>query len=97
MFVALAFAGVAIYSVFNIVIGLLVFVAAFGTSDSATTPYLAVGAILLALIGLGAGAGLQFVRKPWTKGIGLGLMIGWALWSIVTAGFCTGLNPGLYT
>jgi hypothetical protein len=28
--------------------------------------------------------------------MGLGLMIGWALWSITTAGFCTGINPGLY-
>jgi hypothetical protein len=24
------------------------------------------------------------------------LMIGWALTSIITAGYCTGLNPGLY-
>ncbi|GGO77948.1 hypothetical protein [Nonomuraea cavernae] len=55
-----------------------------------------VGAAVLALIGLGTGAGLLFVRKPWATGAGLGLMIGWALWSIVSAGYCTGLNPGLY-
>jgi hypothetical protein len=36
------------------------------------------------------------MRKPWSQGLGMGLMIGWALVSIVSAGFCTGLNPGLY-
>ncbi len=27
----------------------------------------------------------------------MGLMIGWALTSILTAGICTGLNPAMYT
>lgn len=30
------------------------------------------------------------------KGLGIGLMIGWALMSIVSAGICTGVNPNLY-
>ncbi|MBB4934649.1 hypothetical protein F4561_005469 [Lipingzhangella halophila] len=30
------------------------------------------------------------------KGLGLGLMIGWALVSILSAGWCTGLNPAYY-
>ncbi|MEV4111426.1 hypothetical protein [Nonomuraea sp. NPDC049695] len=96
MLIALIFAGLAIYSVLNVVIGVLVFIAA-GSGGAGVTPYLITGTVLLALIGLGAGIGLLFVRRqPWTKGIGLGLMIGWALWSIVSAGYCTGLNPGLY-
>ncbi|MEU8251971.1 hypothetical protein [Nonomuraea sp. NPDC048916] len=76
--------------------GFMVFVIA-ADSGASSTPVIAVGAVVLALIGLGAGAGLLFVRKPWATGAGLGLMIGWALWSIVSAGYCTGLNPGLYT
>ncbi|GAA3249455.1 hypothetical protein GCM10020216_081530 [Nonomuraea helvata] len=96
MLIALIFAGLAIYSVLNVVIGFLVFITAF-SEGAGSTPYLITGTVLLALIGLGAGSGLLFVRRqPWTKGIGLGLMIGWALWSIVSAGYCTGLNPGLY-
>ncbi|WP_433436255.1 hypothetical protein [Nonomuraea sp. CA-141351] len=93
--IALMFAGLAIYSVLNVVIGVLV-VVGMGSDDANATPYLIAGTVVLALIGLGAGIGLLFVRRPWTKGIGLGLMIGWALWSIVSAGYCTGLNPGLY-
>ncbi|WP_346102249.1 hypothetical protein [Nonomuraea maheshkhaliensis] len=66
------------------------------STPASSTPYLAIGAIALALAGLGAGIGLCFVRKTWSRGLGLGLMIGWALWSILSAGFCTGINPGLY-
>jgi hypothetical protein len=89
------FAGLAAYSALNIVIGFFVFFAAMSTPAN-STPYLAIGAIALALAGLGAGIGLCFVRKTWSRGLGLGLMIGWALWSILSAGFCTGINPGLY-
>jgi hypothetical protein len=88
-------AGLTLYSVVNTVVGFFVFVASLN-ADSTTTPYVAVGAVVLALAGLGAGAGLIFIRKPWSKGLGLGLMIGWALWSILSAGICTGLNPSLY-
>ena len=45
----------------------------------------------------GGGAALLAVRNPHAKGVGLGLMIGWALTSLVTVGFCTGINPALYT
>ncbi|AMW21614.1 MULTISPECIES: hypothetical protein [Mycobacteroides] len=30
------------------------------------------------------------------RGWGVGLMVGWALVSMLTVGFCTGLNPVLY-
>ncbi|MDR8407793.1 hypothetical protein MTP10_03460 [Nonomuraea sp. 3-1Str] len=92
--IGLAFAGAALYSLVNVVLGLLMFFAAMGRNGG--TPWMAVGAVALALVGLGAGAGLLFVRRPWATGLGLGLMIGWALWSMVSAGYCTGLNPSLY-
>lgn len=57
----------------------------------------AAGAALLALIAFVGGGALVFANKSvWTRGIGMGLMIGWALTSILTVGFCTGLNPTLY-
>lgn len=43
------------------------------------------------LVFLGGG-GLCFVRSPQARGIGIGLMAGWALLSITTAGVCTGLQ-----
>ncbi|SEG76745.1 hypothetical protein SAMN05444920_104412 [Nonomuraea solani] len=91
----LLFAGIALYSVLNTVIGFFTFVAATGQTGN-TTPFVIVGTALLALIGLGAGIGLLFVKQPWARGLGLGLMMGWALWSILSAGLCTGLNPALY-
>jgi Ni,Fe-hydrogenase I cytochrome b subunit len=99
--VAMAFAGVGIYSAVNTVLGFFIFFAALSQGNSSggsTNPValVAVGAAILVIVGLVAGIGLLFVRKPWATGMGLGLMIGWALWSITTAGFCTGINPGLY-
>ncbi|MGN9837701.1 hypothetical protein ACTMTI_06240 [Nonomuraea sp. H19] len=88
-------AGLALYSVINAIVGFFIFVAAMD-ANGAGTAYVAVGAAVLVLIGLGAGIGLLFIRQSWSKGLGLGLMIGWALWSILSAGLCTGLNPGLY-
>ena len=35
--------------------------------------------------------------SPYAKGLGLGLMIGWAVTSLFTVGFCTGINPEMYT
>ncbi|UBU13653.1 DUF1129 domain-containing protein [Nonomuraea gerenzanensis] len=89
------FAGLAIYSVLNALIGFFIFFAAMSAGSGATA-YLVAGAVLLALVGLGAGIGLCLVRRPWSRGLGLGLMIGWALWSILSAGICTGINPSLY-
>lgn len=58
---------------------------------------LAFGAALLALIAFGGGFALWKSGNPVPKGLGLGLMIGWALTSILTVGYCTGLNPAMYT
>lgn len=95
---AFALVGVTVYSIINAVFGFVVFAAAMGASTDGDSGswIVAAGAVLLALAGLRAGAGLLFVRRPWATGSGLGLMLGWALWSIVTAGWCTGLNPALY-
>ncbi|MFF4194093.1 hypothetical protein [Nonomuraea sp. NPDC001831] len=54
-------------------------------------------AVLIALAGLAAGLGFGLLRKPWSRGRGLGLAIGWASWSTLTAGVRTGRpNPSLY-
>jgi hypothetical protein len=79
--------------VVNLIIGLVVIRVA-GSGESNVV--FGVGAAILAAIGLGLGVVLLLLRKPWAKGLGMGLMIGWALASIVSAGWCTGLNPELY-
>lgn len=38
------------------------------------------------------GGGLCFVRSPRARGLGIGLMAGWAMLSITTGGICTGLQ-----
>ncbi|MBF8192145.1 hypothetical protein ITP53_41995 [Nonomuraea sp. K274] len=95
MVVGMLFVGLTLYSGLNIVIGFLIFVSSMD-ADHANTPYMIAGTAVLALIGLAAGIGLVLVRRSWTRGLGLGLMAGWALWSILSAGICTGLNPALY-
>jgi hypothetical protein len=92
--VGLAVVGVLLFGAINLVIGLLVLIAASGPNGPAAV---GVGAVSLALVAFGGGAGLIALRKPWTKGLGIGLMIGWALLSITSVGFCTGLNPEMYT
>lgn len=90
-----AFAGAALYAVINTIVGPMVL---FGLAN-AVSPKIAfaAGATLLALIAFGGGGALLFVKKyASARGIGMGLMIGWALTSILTVGICTGLNPMLY-
>lgn len=90
-----AFAGLILYSVVNVVVVFQVFFSAANTSGSGVTP-VALGALALAVTGLVAGGALLLVRKPWARGLGVGLMSGWALWTIMTAGLCTGVNPSFY-
>ncbi|NUW46302.1 hypothetical protein [Nonomuraea rhodomycinica] len=90
----MAFAGLALYSALNFLLVLVVLFAAMDKGGNQL--WTAIAAVVLALVGLGAGAGLLVLRRPWATGLGLGLMLGWALWSIVSAGFCTGINPGMY-
>ncbi|TDD30917.1 hypothetical protein E1286_45635 [Nonomuraea terrae] len=90
MVVGTAFAGLFGYFVVNVLVGLVAL-------SLQSTVAIGVAAGFLALLGLVAGVVLVVLRKSWSVGLGLGLMIGWALASIVSAGFCTGINPEMYT
>ncbi|OPX12533.1 hypothetical protein [Mycobacterium sp. AT1] len=91
--VGLAVVGVMAFGAVNLLVGLVVLAIAAEHGGAVV----GVGAVILALIAFGGGAGLIALRRPWTKGLGIGLMIGWALLSITSVGFCTGLNPEMYT
>jgi hypothetical protein len=91
--VGLAVVGVVAFGALNLLVGLVVLAIAAEHGGAVV----AVGAVILALIAFGGGACLIALRRPWTKGLGIGLMIGWALLSITSVGFCTGLNPEMYT
>ncbi len=93
----MAFAGVAIFVVLNLVAFFATLSAAGAAGSGNQNLVLGIGAALLAGIALGGGGLLIALRKPWAKGLGLGLMIGWALMSIVSVGLCTGVNPSIYT
>lgn len=86
--------GVFLYFGINLVVGFMV-IAGLAQAVSSHAA-LVTGAIVLGLIAFGGGGVLVALRNPWARGIGMGLMIGWAITSIVTVGFCTGLNPTLY-
>ncbi|MFI6921412.1 hypothetical protein ACIBIZ_15790 [Nonomuraea spiralis] len=91
--IATLVAGLFAYSAVNVIVFFAVFIAVFDGGNKA----LVIGAaVLLAVVGLGGGLGFGLVRRPWSRGLGLGLAIGWALWSMLSAGVCTGLNPSMY-
>ncbi|WP_245672856.1 hypothetical protein [Aldersonia kunmingensis] len=91
--VGLAFAGIGLFIAANLAVTFVVLL----LSIDGSTGWLIVGAAGLALFAFGGGISLVLLRRPWAKGLGLGLMIGWALMTVVTAGFCTGVNPALYS
>lgn len=90
----MAVLGTFVYFAINLVVA---FMAIAISSSSAGNGVLIGAAALLAVIAFGAGGALLAIRNANWKGIGLGLMIGWALTSLFTAGFCTGINPTMYT
>ncbi|WP_051027073.1 hypothetical protein [Nocardia higoensis] len=91
-----AVAGAALFIVVNAVFGFIVFVGVANGGNSYRV-ILGLAAAFGALAAFGGGTLLILVRKPVAKGLGMGLMIGWALVTICTAGFCTGVNPNLYS
>ncbi|WP_173008397.1 hypothetical protein [Mycolicibacterium sp. P1-18] len=91
--VGLAVVGVLAYGAMNLLVGLVVLAGASAHGGAVV----GVGAVILALVAFGGGAVLIALRRPWAKGLGIGLMIGWALLSITSVGYCTGLNPEMYT
>jgi hypothetical protein len=93
----MVFVGPLIYAALNLVIGFMAFIVAGSTTNQAANVVFGTAAVALALIAFGGGTILLLLRSPYAKGIGLGLMIGWALTSVLTVGFCTGINPDLYT
>ncbi|GAA0410549.1 hypothetical protein GCM10009530_73820 [Microbispora corallina] len=92
----MTFLGLGVFLVVNLAAFLLTLAVADGVGSNKEV-VVGVAAAMLALLALGGGFLLIRLRKPWTRGLGLGLMIGWALMSIVSAGFCTGLNPEIYS
>jgi hypothetical protein len=96
--VGLVFAGSFLYFAINFAVGFAGFMVA-GSQPNSPNGVLVLTAVALAAFAFAFGGGgglLLFNRSPKARGLGLGLMIGWALTSLFTAGFCTGLNPGLY-
>ncbi|MED5813837.1 hypothetical protein VST63_15870 [Mycolicibacterium sp. 050232] len=96
--VAMVILGPFLYAALNLVIGFLAFIGAGATDSAGGSPNAALGgaAILLAFIAFGGGTLMLVSKNPTAKGLGIGLMVGWALVSLFTAGFCTGINPELY-
>lgn len=95
----MAFVGVFVWGAFNLVVGLVLILGVLNsTSYSGDVDNLITGltAVLLVVVAFGGGGVLVWLGRPAVRGLGLGLMIGWALTSILTAGFCTGLNPEMY-
>lgn len=90
--VGMVFLGSFLYCVVNVMTAFAV-VTASGGGHAAVVG----GAVVLALGALGGGGALLATSNSSARGLGLGLMIGWAFLSVVSVGFCTGLNPELYT
>lgn len=93
----MVFAGCAVWAVVNVVVALAAILVSAGASSGSDNVVLGIAALGLAVIAFGVGGTLLAAQNRYAKGLGLGLMIGWALTSLFTAGFCTGINPGMYT
>ena len=93
--IGLAVVGVFLYFAVNLAAVVILLMRSIESPDS---NYVVVGAAVgLFLFAFAGGGVLLALRRPWTKGLGLGLMIGWALTSIFTLGICTGINPTIYS
>ena len=88
-----------LYAALNLMIGFIALMGAgtLDSSDRGANLVFVGAAALLALIAFGGGALLLLMKNPTAKGLGIGLMVGWALVSLFTAGICTGINPEMYT
>jgi hypothetical protein len=94
--IGMVFAGSGIYFAINLFVALAVLTVA-GSAGQNGNAMLAGAAVMLFLIAFAGGAGLLASRNRYAKGLGLGLMIGWSLLSLFSVGFCTGVNPAMYT
>lgn len=95
----MVFVGPVLYAAINLVLGFMAFFAAGAVDSEGGSPNVVfiLAAVLLAAIAFGGGALLLRSSSAYAKGLGIGLMVGWALVSLFTAGFCTGINPTMYT
>ncbi|MCV7170698.1 hypothetical protein H7I41_12310 [Mycobacterium manitobense] len=91
----MAVLGTLLYIMINSVLAFAAFIVGAQYRDSDAV--FGGAAVMLLLIAFGGGAALLRSANPGARGLGLGLMIGWAVTSLVTVGFCTGINPELYT
>ncbi|OBB31117.1 hypothetical protein A5792_17210 [Mycolicibacterium peregrinum] len=87
-----------LYAALNLVIGFVAFLGAGATDSAGGSANLVFGgaAVFLAAVAFGGGFLMLLSKNPTARGLGIGLMVGWALMSLFTAGFCTGVNPELY-
>lgn len=95
MVVGMALVGALLFIVCNAMFGFLVLALAQDTPNPAAV--IGIAAALSALVAFVGGIVLIRRGSAVPKGIGIGLMIGWAAVTILTAGFCTGVNPSLYS
>ncbi len=84
-----ALIGFAVFIVVNVV---LLVLSSPGEGIPHWRDHVIVGAAILLLMALAGVALTVRARSYAMKGLGIGLMIGWGLASIVSAGYCTGLN-----
>ncbi|MFD4458909.1 hypothetical protein [Nocardia sp. NPDC058480] len=95
---AMALAGAMAFIVANAMAGFFVFmVVASINDDTATKVLFGLTAVAGAAVAFGGGWLLIRRKRPAPKGFGMGLMIGWSLVTVCTAGLCTAINPELYT
>ncbi|MBB4852769.1 uncharacterized membrane protein YhaH (DUF805 family) [Mycobacteroides chelonae] len=90
--------GVFLFVVVNAVVALVAFMVALNASEksgsSGDAVFIAFAMISL-LAAFGGGAALMRTGDRNKRGLGLGLMIGWALVTLLTGGVCTGAGAFL--
>ncbi|WP_206072323.1 hypothetical protein [Antrihabitans stalactiti] len=93
--IGFVFVGITVSVVLNILvmIAALSIVGADSNVGNDGTQFLWISGVLSVVVAFGGGGGLIAFKKPWTKGMGIGLMIGWALMSILV-GFCVSILQG---
>ncbi|MBC7299617.1 MAG: hypothetical protein H5T78_01550 [Nocardia sp.] len=94
----MALAGAMAFIVVNAIAGFIVVMVVASINDDTATRVL-FGLTALAGVATAFGGGWLLIRRkrPAPKGFGMGLMIGWSLVTVFTAGLCTAINPELYT
>ncbi|MEU9805231.1 hypothetical protein [Mycobacterium sp. NPDC050853] len=96
---AMMFAGALSFIFGNAVFGFLALMIGGSLADRHHTGFEVVSGFVAVMgILVAFGVGTVLIRKGGRdkRGWGVGLMVGWALVSMLTVGICTGLNPMLY-